>query len=304
MNPLSHSAAHEQLADLALEPAALRRLARDLDTSGHPAQLGPLAAHIASCSDCRAEIADWERVHGMVDDALSTDAGPTRLADLAADEPIRAPAGLRAAVQAIAAAGASAREPVAAAEAEPAPHRSPAESTPPRSIDLARPRLRRPLTARLLPLVAVLAVAVVAGGMLVNQSRKLDQATADAAALAEVTATLDRVILDPSHRAIELRAADGSAGGSVVWSSRDLVVLTTSLSAPASDVVYRCWIERDGRRSPIGRMFFANGTGYWTGSLDAWATTSLEAGGTFGISLEPVSGSTGSPAVLVAQLGG
>jgi hypothetical protein len=176
-------------------------------------------------------------------------------------------------------------------------------SVPPQPLEAARPRARLSITARLLPLVAVLAVVVAAGGLLLNQSRQLDRATADAAALAAVTATLDRVILDPDHRAIELRAADGSAGGSVVWSSHDLVVLTTALSAPSDDVVYRCWIERDGRRSPIGRMFFAGGTGYWTGSLDAWATTSLSAGSTFGISLEPVSGSRNSPAVLEAQLG-
>jgi hypothetical protein len=304
MTPLSHSAAHEQLADLALEPAALRRLARDLDGPGHSGDLGPLAAHIATCATCRAEIADWERVHGTVSEALSEGEGhgAVRLTELARDEPVRAPATLRAAVGAMATGGGPAAEGPAAPDERPAPVRE-VEVAPPESLAAARSSARPSIAARILPLVAVLAVVLAAGGLLVNQSRQLDRATADAAALAAVTATLDRVILDPGHRAIELRAADGSAGGSVVWSSHDLVVLTTALSAPPDDVVYRCWIERDGHRSPIGRMFFANGTGYWTGSLDAWATTSLSTDGTFGISLEPVGGSTGSPAVLVAQLG-
>ena len=47
----------------------------------------------------------------------------------------------------------------------------------------------------------------------------------------------------------------------------------------------------------------AGGTAYWVGSLDGWATISLDAGGIFGISLEPVSGSAGSPAILAADLG-
>jgi len=160
------------------------------------------------------------------------------------------------------------------------------------------------LAARLLPLVAVLAVVLASGGLLANQSRQLDRARADAVALGAVTSTLDRVLVDPAHRAVTLTTADGSAGGSLIWSSHDIVILTTALAEPPAETVYRCWIERDGKRSPVGRMFFADGTGYWTGSLDAWATTSFTAGSTFGISLEPAAGSSGSPAVLRAALGG
>jgi hypothetical protein len=50
-------------------------------------------------------------------------------------------------------------------------------------------------------------------------------------------------------------------------------------------------------------MWFSGETAYWSGSLDEWATISFDAGGTFGISLEPVAGSGGNPAVLVADLG-
>ncbi len=294
MTPLSHSAAHEQLADLALEPAALRQLAGELDGAPAPGPADPLAAHVTTCAACRAEIANWQRVHGSVAEALAGPGGPQRLEDLALEDRVAAPAALRMAVQGIPVGGRSAAE-AAAAGAGP-------------DLSALRPsplpgRVR--LTSRmLLPLAAVLAVVVVAGGLLLDQAGRINRATADAAALAAVTVTLDRVVRDPRHRIVELRTPAGTAGGSVVWSSHDLVVLTTTLAAPPANGVYRCWVELDGKRSPVGRMFFADGTGYWIGSLDGWATISLGSGSTFGISLEPASGSTGSPAVLAARLGG
>jgi hypothetical protein len=51
-------------------------------------------------------------------------------------------------------------------------------------------------------------------------------------------------------------------------------------------------------------MWFAGDTAFWNGTLDEWATISFEAGGTFGVSLEPVAGPAGNPAVLVAELPG
>jgi hypothetical protein len=81
-------------------------------------------------------------------------------------------------------------------------------------------------------------------------------------------------------------------------------VVTLALELPPPDRVYRCWIERDGVRSPVGEMWFSGRTSYWNGSLDEWATISFGGGGTFGISLEPVAGSEGNPAILAADLGG
>ena len=261
MTTLSHSEAHEQLADLALEPAALERLARAFEAPSGAMSLDRLAAHVRTCRPCQDEIRDWQRVHDQVGAALGGRDGPIQLADLAREEPLSAPASLRGAVAAIA----SEERPGDGSTAAPRPLRP--------AVDRSRTPFGTRYAARLLPLVAVLAVVAVAGGLLLDQSRRLDRATAETTALAAVATTLDRVILDPAHRAVELRTANGVAGGSVVWTSRDLVVLTTALSAPPADAVYRCWVERDGKRSPIGRMFFAGGTGYWTGSLEGWATT-------------------------------
>ncbi|MBI3746359.1 MAG: anti-sigma factor [Chloroflexi bacterium] len=308
MTTLSHSAAHERLADLALEPAAFQRFAEGLEIAG-PAgstdDADQLAAHVAGCADCRAELEAWLRVHATVIGALDGPEGRMPLADLATERPIAAPASLRSAVAAIAVPSGSAE----AGGTSESPARAARRPQGPSSVAVdrvaadARPKRTARRSARLLPLVAVLAVVLASGGLLLDQARQLDRARADAAALATVTATLDRVLLDPTHRAVALTAADGSIGGSLVWSGHDLVVLTTALAQPSGEAVYRCWIERDGKRSPVGRMFFADGTGYWIGSLGAWATTSFTAGSRFGISLEPAGGSTGAPAVLQAALG-
>ncbi|MEW5992375.1 MAG: anti-sigma factor, partial [Chloroflexota bacterium] len=166
------------------------------------------------------------------------------------------------------------------------------------------PRLRR-VGRIVLPLVAVLAVAVVGAAALLDQSARLGAADGQIALLEGMTASLDRVLSDPDHVTIELRTADGTAAGTLAWSSHDLVVLTTALEQPAPDRVFRCWIERDGKRSPVGQMWFAGDTAFWNGALSEWATISLDAGGTFGVSLEPAEGAPeGNPAVLSADLGG
>ena len=51
-------------------------------------------------------------------------------------------------------------------------------------------------------------------------------------------------------------------------------------------------------------MWFVGDLAYWTGSLDDWATISLDDGGRFGVSLEPAAGGTGGQPVLTADLPG
>lgn len=301
MTPLGHAEAHERLADLALEPGALERL-------GTPAT-EELAAHVATCEACSHDVHAWRRTHAALDASLGS--GPQRLelGDLAADEPIAAPAALRGVILGVVRdlpGTRTATAPGAAPMAGPAAAPMAAGTIEPVASPAARrlPAARRfPPARRILPLVAVLAVIVAGAGLLADQSLRLDRARQESAALEAVTATLDRVLSDPAHRVVDLRGADGTVSGSLSWSSRDLVVLTTALEPPPPGKVYRCWIERDGVRSPMGQLWFAGGTAFWSGSLEEWATTSFEAGGTFGISLEPVSGPAGNPAILAADLG-
>ncbi len=305
MSRLGHAEAHERLADLALEPGAL-------DALGAP-ESNPLAAHLATCATCSADVDAWRRTQARLAEARGPVEDRVNLAELAADEPIGVPAGLRNAVR-----SAIRRQPGGmASTARPGPAATAGvgpESRPPGGPSLSslaieppsRPRLgmQRPSVRGALALVAVLAVAVVSGATLIDQATRLDQARNETAALQAVTATVDRILRDPSHWVVDLRGVDGQVEGSLSWSNHDIVVLTTALEPPPADRVYRCWIERDGARSKVGEMVFAEGTAFWSGSLDEWATTSFEAGGTFGVSLEPVAGPAGNPAVLAAELPG
>ena len=310
MSPLGHAEAHERLADLALEPGAL-------DALGAPGS-DPLAAHLVTCPTCRADVDAWRRTQARLAEARGPIEDRVNLAELAADEPISLPAGLRDAVL-----GSIRRQPGGMASAPPpgetatavaGPIVDDSESRPPTNLSVGSPSIvapsrlrlgmRRPSLSGALALVAVLAVAVVGGATLIDQATRLDHARQETAALEAVTATVDRILRDPSHWVVDLRGVDGQVEGSLSWSNRDIVVLTTALESPSADRVYRCWIERDGTRSKVGEMWFAGGTAFWTGSLDEWATTSFEAGGTFGVSLEPVVGPAGNPAVLAAELPG
>ena len=298
MTSLSHADAHERLADVALEPRLLERLASL--TSAASTEAGqpddPLTAHVGSCGPCRRDLAAWLQTHRAVVEALGAPGDEIRLADLIDEAPLVAPESLRAAVQKI---------PLGTVTAKLDPADEPALAS------LGRRSSRRPgwvprglMGGRLVQLVAVFATVVLVGGLLVDRAVTIDRTRGQTAELEAMTATLDRVIRDPSHRVVDLRSADGAVGGSVSWTSRDLVILTTALAEPPGGMTYRCWIEEGGRRLPIGVMFFVGGTGYWTGSADAWAATSFRYGATFGISLEPAGGGKGGAAVLSADLGG
>lgn len=315
MTRLSHADAHERLADVALEPRLLERLAGLAGAASPEAGQqpeDPLTAHLRACAPCRRDLAAWLQTHRAVVDALGAAGDEIRLAELIDEAPIVAPESLRAAVQRIPLGNATS-EPVRVGEpaGEPAGELvaqlvgQVAGEPAPASLG-RRPngRLGGLSGGRLAQLVAVLATVVLVSGLLVDRVVTIDHARTQTAELEAMTATLDRVIRDPAHRVVDLRGADGAAGGSVSWTSRDLVVLTTALAEPPGALTYRCWIEAGGRRSPIGVMFFVGGTGYWTGSADAWAATSFGYGATFGISLEPAAGGTGGAAVLSADLGG
>lgn len=278
MTPLNHAEAHERLADLALEPGALDRL-------GSP-DVDPLAAHVAGCEACTREVGAWRRTAARLAAARGVGEERVDLATLAGDDPISPPAALRA--QVLEAARATSRGvPVPAAQPAPIDRRPRAASLP----------------LRFLPLAAVFAAILVAGGLVLERQSQLDAAAADVARLEAATATMDR-ILRSDHVVLALVDSSGAVGGSLSWSRHDIAIVTSALAEPAADRIYRCWIERDGVRSPVGRMFFAGATGYWTGSLDDWAEISFD-GGTFGISLEPAEGAPdGNAPVLTADLEG
>jgi hypothetical protein len=284
---MDHPAAHERIADLALEADGLEQLRR----SGSDADRA-LLDHLGGCEDCRAEVEAFRRVRERLRAALA--ASPEAMAV----QPIAAPDALRAAV-------------LQAAHAEPIAHGRPAAPSSARTPQ--RPRrwrwslgLPRWQPSRLAAgLAAVLAIAVLGG--LAGSRLQQQFGGSESDGVVGVVATLDRVLAADPHWVVQLRTPTGTAAGSIAWSQRDLVVLSTSLPQPPAGRIYRCWLQSASRSAPIGVMDFAGATAYWTGSTDAWSSVSLEHGSRFLVTLEPAgasaAGAPSTPAILQADLG-
>lgn len=273
---IDHAAAHERIADLALEPGRLATL----EASPDPLDRA-LIDHAAGCDECRAEIEAWRRTQTLV--ALGVAGRP---AEDEALVPLRAPEPIRDAVLA----------------------RVGAERAATAARSGLGPTWRRLGWGRrnLLALAAAVVLVVVAGGVIADQLTRLDEVSAQARRMQYVVRVVDRVMADSAHRTVDLREPDGTRAGSVSWSSHDFIVLTTALAPPADGQLYRCWLSDGGAGWAVGEMYFVEGTGYWVGELDRWATFEIGSDTIFRVSLEPVEADPGvraGPIVLEAALG-
>jgi hypothetical protein len=268
---MDHAAAHERLADLALEPGALADVA-----AGAPGH-ADLAAHLAGCAACRTELTALLGLQSGLDDALASATlkgfGATAtLKGFEADalDRLEPPAALRSTVL--------------AAARRPAPR--------------ALPPFARVAVA------AALVLAVGAVGFLIGSSRA--PSTADAGHAA-VVAALDRILTTPAadRWVVTLTDASGAAAGSVSWSTRDFVVLTSALAPAPAGKVYRCWLETAAGTSAIGAMDLDGAMAYWVGTADEWAGIEIRPGSKMIVTLE-AAGAPGaaptSPAILTAEL--
>jgi len=273
---VDHAAAHERIADLALEPGGL-----EVALASPAPENRALAEHVAGCERCLADIAAWRGVHRTLGSALRLGA-PGQRPDL---EPIEAGADLRRAVLA------SASE-----QTRPQP------ASAPRLGGIQIPALRIP--SLVLGLAAALVVAIGGTLLLAGPATDLARTVAEARSLSSVVAATNRVLADPHHTVVALATSDGAPAGSISWSSQDLVVLTSALTPPQAGSVYRCWLVGPSQEKPIGEMAFTAGTAYWVGSLDDWASIALRPGWSFYVTLEsgPAGSKRSGPVVLEAEL--
>jgi hypothetical protein len=282
MTPMDHAAAHGRIEDLLLEPARLAGLATSTDAADIE-----LRNHVGGCATCRADLEGWQELQHRLAVALPGSAE----AAAAAVEPIEAPPSLRATV-------------ISAVRADQREH-SPAQVPTAVTLDaLAERRPRRPI-GTWLGLAAAIIVAVGSVTITIDQVAQRAVAEARAAGLSNAIAAVDRVLVAPEHWVVGLKDSTGAAGGSIAWSSRDLVVLTTALEAPPAGQRYACWLlEGDAGASLVGTMYFAGRTAYWVGSLDEWATFRIGPNTRFAVTLPPPGTSTFSgPIYLSADLG-
>jgi hypothetical protein len=270
---MDHRDALDLIADLALEPARLAGLSTD-----QAPEAARLREHLAACDACSAELATWELLADAVRDGLA-DRRLEREAPEAAPAAAREPSPI-------------VRERTLEAVSAVATGRSPNPAGSPG---------RRPF-ARVGWLVAAAAVviAVASSALAVRQSDELDGLRSQVSGLRDVAGAVDRILANPGHAVATLRSADGTAAGTIAWSSTEIVVVTTGLVPPPADEHYRCWVENAGQRTPIGRMQFAGATGYWAGELGSYGAI-VTADSRFGVSVEPPPGNEGGGTVLLVS---
>jgi hypothetical protein len=282
MTAMDHGAAHERIEELLLEPARLAAL----EASRAPEDLA-LREHLAGCPTCRADLEGWARIQATLADAIpATAAGAA-----AAVEPMEPPASLRARV-------------LSAVRAE-----APAEPASLTAVPMAGARARPwawfggPRTSWL-SLAAALVVLVVGAGVLLNQAARLSTEQARAESLGEAVAAVERILAEPGHRIVALKAQGGADAGSISWSRHDWVVLTSALGEPATNQRFTCWLENGSKSVRVGVMEFAGQTAYWVATVDNWKTWEIDATTRFVVSLEPAGAQTRSGGiVLEADLG-
>ena len=284
---MDHDATREQLELAAAEPGGIDRLIAG-DT--HAAQA--VAAHLAGCTACTDELARLERASRLIG-AVVREAPPADLRDrtLTMVRALGRPRGEAAAVT------------VAAAPPGGAPARMPSSTV---ASLAARGGGRRLAAGWIAAIAAAVLLSVVTTSVLVGGrvDQRLAQQTDTIHTLEEVTTATLRVTAAQDARHVVLSGTSNpSVVGSLVFSpsTSELVVVATGLTPPTAGQEYRCWIERDGQRERVGKMFFSDGLAYWIGPVPAVAGVSGNA--RFGVSLVDVGGTAvDSPPVLAGGL--
>ena len=262
---MDHEDVLEQLELAAVEPGGLERL-----MAGDTPMAAAVVGHLAGCDRCEEELRRLSRAAPLLRDFIRT----TPPADLRARtlEYVRV----------------HGRERQAADVTD-----GPSEAVRPVALPVSeRSRTRRALRGAVAAAAAI-AIAVGAFGVIATRTDMDRQARAVAALEAVNQATLE-ITADAGGRRVELSPTGASAtSGTLLFSpsTTRLVVVAEELKAPPAGKEYRCWMEVDGRRQDVGRMFFAGDLAFWVGETPA--VSHAPDGTAFGVSLTDV----GSPSL-------
>jgi anti-sigma-K factor RskA len=283
MGSMEHSEVRELLEDAAIEPGGLERL-----MAGDTSTASIVAGHLAGCADCSEELERLRRSVGLIRPTVQL-VPPPELKE-----------------RTLAYVAALGRPRGSTADADPAGAQA---GAPIPSIATAAPR---PISTRWRPgrprwlasVAAALIVAVSGTALLVNANHaSTTQAlSAEVDALGDVARGTLRVDAEPDVRRIELASATGTTGtkatGSLVYSptSTELVVVAEHLTPAPAGHEYRCWVDVDGHRTGIGKMFFGGDLAYWVGTVKSVA--GLPTSARFGVSLVDLA-STDEPGDVV-----
>jgi anti-sigma-K factor RskA len=273
---MDHDEVREQLELAATEPAGIDRL-----MAGDTPLAAAIAAHLAGCSSCTDELDRLRRAAIIIGDAVRTTPPPElRERTLAF---VRDVGRIREAPAPVASAAATMPVAVSAATAPPGFGRG---------------------LAWVGAIAAAVLIAVTATAFVLDRQAgdRLAVAQAQSAGLAHVTAATLALTGEPDAEHVQLAGTD-DRWGSVVYSADkgELAVIANGLTEPAGDREYRCWVEIDGQRTPVGKMFFGGDLAFWAGPVET--ISDLPPGSTFGVSLVDTAGSdVGEPPVLTGDV--
>ena len=277
---MEHADALERIEIAAAEPQGLERL-----MAGDTPEAAAVAGHLAGCPACVEELARIRRTADLAREVIRAQPDPAlRERTLAF---VRAVGRDRSG----AATTPDADVPATASGIPVAIHARPAW----------RPRL-----AWVAGLAAALVVATtlgftVGGGF---GSGQVGDRSAEVSRLRDATAAAMRIAAQPDARHVALAASPGggSAAGSLVFSpgGGELVVVATDLAPLAAGQEYGCWVQVDGQRRRLGRMYWAGELWTWEGPASGLAD--LPDGAVFGVSAGPAGGGGTAAPVLTGSL--
>ena len=280
---MDHDETREQLDLAALEPGGIERL-----MAGDTPTAQAVAAHLAGCPACSDELLRLERASCVIRSAVR-ELVPADLRErtLAAVRAEGVPRGRSSA----AAAPAAPRVPAAAAMA---------------AAPLVPAAPRRRVLGWVAAIAAAVVLSVVATSLIVGS--RIDEGLAAQAkaiaALQQVTLATLHISAEPDAKHVQLAGpANQGLIGSLVFSpsTTQLSVLATGLTLPSAGLEYRCWVQVNGSRARVGKMFFNGGLAYWVGP--ASAISNVGAGALVGVSLVSIdSGTLSADPVLFGAL--
>ena len=278
---MDHDEVREQLELAATEPAGIDRL-----MAGDTPLAAAIAAHLAGCPSCTDELDRLRRAAIIIGDAVRTTPPPE----------------LRERTLAFVREVGRIRE--AAPEAAPAPVAAAGAALPVAVSAATAPAAFGRGLAWVGAIAAAVLIAVAATTFVLDRQfgERLAASEAASAGLANVTAKT--VALSSQADAEQVRlAGTEDRWGRVVYSADEgeLAVVASGLIEPAGDREYRCWVEIDGERTPVGKMFFGGDLAFWAGPVET--VSDLPPGSKFGVSLVDTAGSdVGEPPVLTGDV--
>ena len=283
---MDHEAVREQMELAAVEPDGLDRL-----MAGDTPTAQAVAGHLAGCPACTEELARLQRSAALVRETVrALPPADLRSRTLAA---VRAEGVLR---------------PLPGVAAGPAIVATPEDETWPASSPVPVDRRRRfvPVLGWVATVAAAVALSVAATSFLVG-SRVDSQLAAQAVtieALQNITTATLTVTAQPDAQHVALaNPSDPDVYGGITYSpsTAELVVVASGLTPPPDGQEYRCWVEIDGTRQRVGKMFFNGDLAFWVGPTPA--ISGVSSGATFGVSLVEAAGpAVDSDPVLVGEL--